>query len=91
MIFIVVLCAHKIMFMHVPLVPCLALAGNSNKLQLQAMRYMLHASYGMSMPRPECVVSCKIVNFIELQAFYCVCTIYRFDYLTKKAEVGNWG
>jgi len=47
--------------MHVPLVPCLALAGNSNKLQLQAMRYMLHASYGMSMPRPECVVSCKIL------------------------------
>jgi len=43
-IFIVVLCAHKIMFMHVPLVFCLALAGNSNKLQLQAICYMLHAT-----------------------------------------------
>lgn len=37
-----VLCAHKIMFMHVPLVFCLALAGRySNKLQLQAMAFVI--------------------------------------------------
>jgi len=46
--------------------------ATSYSYKLYATCYMLQSSDAMSMPRPECVASCKIVNFIEFLAFYCV-------------------